>query len=504
MDVRIEHCTVCWGYRDRALVLAEALRKRFGANVEVVGGTLGQFDVCVDGELVSSRGGNLLARIKPPRLPEVSDVIALVQRSKSFPRNENDGYSFAESFENRRIGTEDSGLNEYERAIVRNADWFVSKQTREGFIDADGDEFYGIRGDATLVGHSATVRCYASVLTGSNDYLESARRSLDWLAARQDSKGGWRGHSAFTLDGAQCVFEGFNTFERITGDRSYRNILVRAANRMVEGTLKPDGSLRLADIIEIGEYAHFAILAWKTTGEPRFKSASEQLLAHIERNFDKTEGMWLPFDVAALRRDALTRVIRPVLRLTMLTLPLRGRIIARFSDHLAPLAVTDTYPQYSMSLMDAECLLDTLDGGCDFPRLKEQTKAAIAWTEAHCKGPFPGSVVESKRIDGRAGVYPIPILNDTRKAALWPTTGLLIAYCGMNDETYREKARSVADWILTMQDEKGGFSNFRNPDGSTLPLQSGNVNFSASMALWLFNEVYNRGRSKLFTEPRPV
>ena len=186
------------------------------------------------------------------------------------------------------------GLNAYERAIVRNADWFVSRQTRDGHIDAAGDEFYGIRGDATLVGHSVTVRCYASILTGADNYLDSAWRSLDWLAARQDSRGGWRRYSAFTLDGAQCVFEGFNTFERITGERQYHPVLVIAADRMVSGTLGPDGSLRLADIIEIGEYAHFAFLAWKTTGEERFKSAGEQILAHIERNFDEVEACGCP------------------------------------------------------------------------------------------------------------------------------------------------------------------------------------------------------------------
>lgn len=106
--------------------------------------------------------------------------------------------------------TERIGLNAYESAIVGNADWFIARQTHEGGINADGDEFYGLRGDATLVGHSVTVRCLASVLTGDAGYIDSARRSLEWLAARQDERGGWRRHSAFTLDGAQCVFEGFN------------------------------------------------------------------------------------------------------------------------------------------------------------------------------------------------------------------------------------------------------------------------------------------------------
>jgi protein-L-isoaspartate O-methyltransferase len=85
MDVRITHCTVCWGYRDRAVTLGDALRKRFGAQVEVVGGALGQFDVRVDGKLVASRGGSLLARMKPPRLPEIAQVIAAIERQQSLP-----------------------------------------------------------------------------------------------------------------------------------------------------------------------------------------------------------------------------------------------------------------------------------------------------------------------------------------------------------------------------------------------------------------------------------
>lgn len=88
MDVRIEHCTVCWGYRDRALTLAEELRKQLGATVEIVGGSLGQFDVRVDGKLISSRGDTLVARIKPPRLPDVADVVAAIQRDKSLPQHQ--------------------------------------------------------------------------------------------------------------------------------------------------------------------------------------------------------------------------------------------------------------------------------------------------------------------------------------------------------------------------------------------------------------------------------
>ena len=392
-------------------------------------------------------------------------------------------------------------LNIYEHAIVRNADWFIGRQSREGYIDADGDEFYGIRGDATLVGHSVTVRCYAHALTGSEQYLDSARRSLAWLAARQDAAGGWRGFSAFTLDGAQCVFDGFNTYQWISGDRQYEPVLVKAADRMVTGTVQNDGTLRLADIIEVGEYAHFALLAWKTTGEQRFMTAAKQMLAHIEESFDEAEGCWRPFATSKLRHDLLARLVRPPLRLALFYLPVRGRLAARVADRILPLVVADSHPQYAMSLMDTEALLDTLDGACDFPHLREQTRAAITWAETRCRGPFAGSLVESIATDRRSSVYPLAIINDARKAALWPSTCLLIAYCGMNEAAYRDKARAVADWILGVQDERGGFSNFTEPDGAALPLQSGNVNFYAAMALWLFNEVYNNGRVRLFTRP---
>ena len=391
-------------------------------------------------------------------------------------------------------------LNSYETAIVRNADWFISRQSREGYIDAEGDEFYGMRGDATLIGHSVSVRCYAGALTASNDYFASAQKSLEWLAARQDAKGGWGGFSAFTLDGAQCVFEGINTYQKISGDKRYQSALIKAADRMIQGTLQSDGKLKLSNVIEIGEYAHFALLAWKTTGLLRFKIAAERILNHILRNFDEAEGFWRAFDIAKLRCDFLAQLLRPILRFAMLHLPLRGKAIARLSEYLAPFAVIDSYPQYAMSLMDAEALLDTLDGSCNFQDLKEQTRKAIAWAENHCRGPFPGSLVESKQMGKKPAVYPIAIINDTKTAALWPTACLLIAYCGMNEETYRARAACAADWILTLQDEKGGFHNFQNRDGSKRPLESGNVNFYASMALWLFNEVYNHGHIKLFTE----
>lgn len=79
MDVRIRYCTVCWGYRRRALELAEALRTRFGARVDVAGGKPGQFDVHVDGREVVSRNEGAVLRMKPGGLPEIAEVIGIIK-----------------------------------------------------------------------------------------------------------------------------------------------------------------------------------------------------------------------------------------------------------------------------------------------------------------------------------------------------------------------------------------------------------------------------------------
>ena len=83
MEARITYGTLCWGYRERAVAVAEALREKFGASVEVIGGSLGQFDVWVNGKLIVTRGANIAARIKPPRLPAVSAVLAAAERLHS-------------------------------------------------------------------------------------------------------------------------------------------------------------------------------------------------------------------------------------------------------------------------------------------------------------------------------------------------------------------------------------------------------------------------------------
>jgi len=128
-------------------------------------------------------------------------------------------------------------LNKYERAIVKNANWFIANQREEGFIDVEGDEFYGIRGDATLIGHSVTVRMYAYALTGDSEYLDAAERSLDWLKERRTLKGDGVVTRVILSTRAQCVFEGFNTYQSISGNSRYNDTLRGAAWRMVNGTI---------------------------------------------------------------------------------------------------------------------------------------------------------------------------------------------------------------------------------------------------------------------------
>lgn len=79
VDVRIRYCTVCWGYKSRALAVAEALRTRFGAQVEIAGGKPGQFDVYVDGREVVSSRQNAILRMKPGGIPEIAEVIGVIE-----------------------------------------------------------------------------------------------------------------------------------------------------------------------------------------------------------------------------------------------------------------------------------------------------------------------------------------------------------------------------------------------------------------------------------------
>lgn len=381
-------------------------------------------------------------------------------------------------------------LNPFEEGIVRNAHWFVAREDSSGFINVPADEYYGVTGDASLIGHAVSVRTMGWALTGDATLLESARRSADWLARRQDERGGWHQDAGYALDAAQCVFEGFCTYERLTADRRYHQVMVRAADRMRAGTLDEQGGLSLLNLSEVGEYAHFCFLAWRQTGEVRFREAGLQIVAAITANFDEREGHWN----TAVQREltgamqALKPILNPILRASMAHLHLRGKTVAKMAEHLLPVVMRGHGPQYCLGLMDAEAVLDTLDGGLELPQLRAQTARAVEWATQHCAGPVQGSLVESRRVPPSEAVYPLPAINDSEHASLWPSSCYLLALTALDDWTrYGERADATARWILSMQAQDGSFWTHQDASGRRFGQQYGNINFYGSLSLWHYS-----------------
>lgn len=384
--------------------------------------------------------------------------------------------------------------NRYEEAIVRNADWFIAMEDAEGFINVPCDEYYGVPGDASLIGHSMSVRTFAWTLTGDERYLESARRSASWLAERQDPGGGWKHFAGFALDAAQCVMEGFVSYERLTGDKQFHDVLVRAADRMINGTVREDGQLLIGNLTECGEYAHFAFLAWRMTGLERHLAGGHRILGAITSQFDEQVGYWNTVGAIDVPKwMELSRFcLSPIVRASVSRMNLKGKTVAKISEMIMPLVMKGRGPQYTLGMMDAESLLDTLDGRLELPLLRQQTQRALEFVERYCAATAPGSFTESRDLPLSESVYPLAAINDSTNASLWPTAAALLAYIGMQDEAYHERARAVADWIVSMQDDDGGFFTHQAPDGRRFGDKYGNINFYASVGLWTYNSAIVR------------
>jgi hypothetical protein len=378
-------------------------------------------------------------------------------------------------------------LNRYEQAIVKNADWFTSKEGGDGFIHVPADEYYGVPGDASLIGHSMSVRIYAWHLTGEGRYRESAERSGAWLAERQDKHGGWHHDAGYSLDAAQCVMEGLASYERLTGDRRFHEVLVRAADRMISGTVDPEGKLLIGNLTECGEYVHHAFLAWRLTGLERHLEGGKAILAQIMSQFDEEQGYWNT--VGDIHIPTWMKVshglLSPILRSSMSRLGLKGKTIAKISEHVLPLAIAGRGPQYSLGMMDAEGLLDALDGALELPGLAAQVERAVAWVSEHCAATTPGAFCESREVPHKEAVYPLPAINDATNASLWPTAATLLAYVGLGD--HEAEATRTADWIVSMQDDDGGFWTHQSPDGERFGEKYGNINFYGATALWYYD-----------------
>ncbi len=63
--------------------------------------------------------------------------------------------------------------------------------------------------------------------------------------------------------------------------------------------------------------------------------------------------------------------------------------------------------------------------------------------------------------------------------------------------TYEPRARQVADWLVSMQDQDGGLWTHQDASRKRFGQKYGNINFYGSMALWYFNAVYVRGAESL-------
>jgi len=247
-------------------------------------------------------------------------------------------------------------LNRYEQAIVGNADFFMKMQDESGFIKIPADEYYGVAGDASLIGHAISVRTYAWMLTGEAKYLDSARTSAHFLAERQDPKGGWHNDAGYSLDAAQCVMEGFCTYERLSRDAQFHDVFVRAADRMISGTVTPDGEQLIGNLTECGEYAHFSFMAWKLSGLERHRLGGEAILKNIMDNFDVDAGYWntaVEPEVGGMM-NAMKLCLNPILRLAVAHSNMKGKSIAKISEFMLPLVIKGHAPQYSLGMMDAE------------------------------------------------------------------------------------------------------------------------------------------------------
>ena len=75
----IRYCGLC-GYEGRAESLADELRKRLSAEVDVAEGKLGQFDVILGGEVVAGKGASFLRRMLVHGAPPEPELLATIER----------------------------------------------------------------------------------------------------------------------------------------------------------------------------------------------------------------------------------------------------------------------------------------------------------------------------------------------------------------------------------------------------------------------------------------
>jgi len=71
MKISIKYCQA-WNYLPRASSLGDELKKKLGAEIELIGGANGIFEITVDGKMIFSKS-------EQGRFPETEEIVSLIQ-----------------------------------------------------------------------------------------------------------------------------------------------------------------------------------------------------------------------------------------------------------------------------------------------------------------------------------------------------------------------------------------------------------------------------------------
>lgn len=71
MKIAIKYCAQ-WNYLPRASSLGDELKKKFGADIELVAGSNGIFDISLDGNMIYSKS-------EQGRFPQPGEIIKLIE-----------------------------------------------------------------------------------------------------------------------------------------------------------------------------------------------------------------------------------------------------------------------------------------------------------------------------------------------------------------------------------------------------------------------------------------
>ena len=72
MKIAIKYCAQ-WNYLPRASSLGDELKKNLGAEIELVAGSNGVFDISLDGNMIYSK-------FEEGRFPQTGDILARVKK----------------------------------------------------------------------------------------------------------------------------------------------------------------------------------------------------------------------------------------------------------------------------------------------------------------------------------------------------------------------------------------------------------------------------------------